>query len=223
MLTSVTEDPLILPWDAVGKATAYDYLRKSRYFLEFAGYVDPKLMHHKTGPGFAVERERGEIRKGMEGFIRDASRNPKAAKATVLRFISSQKQRIDKKEIGPEHLKGCLKPVKLALDLNEVALPWKNMMRLVGNSKMSSDREYRLEEIRQLLTVVSLHLRVAILFMSSCGMRIGAFEYLNVGTFSPWRSMGRWRAGRCLCTPARGTTNTSRSFQRRPTRPSRST
>ena len=55
---------MILSWDAVGKVTGYDYRRKSRYFLEFAGYVDPKLMHRKTGPGFAVERERAEIRTG---------------------------------------------------------------------------------------------------------------------------------------------------------------
>ena len=52
MLTSeVSEQLLMLPWDAVGKVTAYDYLRKSRYFLEHAGYIDPKAMHHKSGPG----------------------------------------------------------------------------------------------------------------------------------------------------------------------------
>jgi hypothetical protein len=42
-------------------------------------------------------------------------------------------------------------------------------------------------QIRQLMNVVSLHLKVAILIMSSCGMRIGAFEYLNVVTFSLWK------------------------------------
>lgn len=123
MLSSVIEEPLILPWDAVGKVTAYDYKRKSRYFLEFAKYVDPKLMHHKTGPGFAVEKERAEIRKGMENFIRNAISDPRGAKAMVLKFISAERQRIDRKEIGPDHLVCSLKPIKLALDLNEVALP----------------------------------------------------------------------------------------------------
>jgi hypothetical protein len=75
---------LILPSDAVGRVTACDYLRKSRYFLGFAGDVDPKLMHHKSDPGFAVERERAAIKTGMECFIRDAVANPKATKSGNL-------------------------------------------------------------------------------------------------------------------------------------------
>ena len=106
MLATVTEEPLMLPWDAVGKATAYEYFRKSRYFLAFAGYLDPKMMLRRSGPNFALEKERREIKKGMERFIRDAAADPKRAKATVLNFISAQKERVAKKEIGVEHVKG---------------------------------------------------------------------------------------------------------------------
>ena len=57
---------MIMPWDVVGKATSYEYLHKSCYFPESAGYVDPKMMHHRTGLSFAVKQERDEIRKGTE-------------------------------------------------------------------------------------------------------------------------------------------------------------
>lgn len=194
----------MLPWDAVGKATSYEYFRKSRYFLAFAGYLDPKMMLRRSGPNFALEKERREIKKGMERFIRDASADPKAAKAMVLKFITAQKERMNRKEIGPEHLKGCLKPVKLALDLNEVALPWKNMMRLVGNGKRSSDREYKVEEIRQLMSVLSQHLKVAVLLMSSSGIRIGAFEYLNVGHIQPLEVNGKIACGKMLVYAGEG-------------------
>jgi len=74
--------------DAVGAVTKQEYLRKSRYFLESAGYVDPGLMHHRSGPDFVVERERSEIKKGMQSFIRDATADPKACKVGDSEFHS---------------------------------------------------------------------------------------------------------------------------------------
>jgi hypothetical protein len=59
MLATVTEDPLMLPWDAVGKATAYEYYRKSRYFLAFAGYLDPKLTEEFLQTGMSSSSRRG--------------------------------------------------------------------------------------------------------------------------------------------------------------------
>lgn len=78
------------------------------------------------------------------------------------------------------------------------------MMRLVGSSRRSSDREYKLEEIRQLLSVLSLHLRVAVLFMSSSGMRIGAFDYLNVGHIQPVDVDGKLACGKVLVYAGEG-------------------
>jgi hypothetical protein len=56
--------------------------------------------------------------------------------------------------------------------------------------KRSKDREYKFEEIQKILAVASPHLQVAILFMASSGIRVGAFEFLNVGHVKPLMSKG---------------------------------
>lgn len=51
--------------------------------------------------------------KGPEGFIRDAREDSRVAKVIVMQFIEAQKQRIESGAIGPTHLKGSLKPIRL--------------------------------------------------------------------------------------------------------------
>lgn len=65
----------MMPWDAVGKVTAREYQRKSRFFLEFAGMVDPKLTHHAKGINkMVVPKEKAEIDRGMKAFIQKSMR-----------------------------------------------------------------------------------------------------------------------------------------------------
>jgi hypothetical protein len=80
--------------------------------------------------------------------------------------------------------------------MNEVPLAWKKLMRLVPNSpRKGSDREYTLDEVARLLNKAGQHVKVAILFMASCGMRIGAFDYLNVGHVKPLEQDGKLLCG----------------------------
>lgn len=45
-----SDDTILLAWDAVhSSVTSMEYLRKSRFFLEYAGFVERKLMNHKRG------------------------------------------------------------------------------------------------------------------------------------------------------------------------------
>ena len=154
---------IIFPWEAVpSKVTRGEYLRKSRFFLEFAGYVDPKLMHHMSGVNkMVIPRERAEIRRGMERFIDDSFKDPARTKNLVIRFVQKELGRVDRKELSPATLRMELKPIKLALDMNEVAIPegsWKKISRLIpASSRKGRDREYTLQEIRTLLAHASLH------------------------------------------------------------------
>jgi hypothetical protein len=61
------EETILLPWNAVdAPATRDEYRRKSRFFLEFGGFVNPKLMHHRSGPNsLTVKLEREEIKRGI--------------------------------------------------------------------------------------------------------------------------------------------------------------
>jgi hypothetical protein len=44
-MTELAEEEILLPWDAVdSKATKAIYLREMKHFLEFAGFIDPKVI-----------------------------------------------------------------------------------------------------------------------------------------------------------------------------------
>ncbi len=179
-------------------------MRKCRPFLVFGGYMDPKMYKRKPGPSHSVEAVRKETQRAMKSMIETAIADPKKLKSQIISYIASEKKRVDAGEIKPGQLKGTLKPIKLALDINEVPLTWKNIGRLFPADRRSEDREYTLEEIRRIIAASSLPLKVVELFMASSGMRIGSFDYLNVGHVSPLESDGKVVCGKVLVYAGEG-------------------
>ncbi|MDG7041582.1 MAG: hypothetical protein JRN22_00825, partial [Nitrososphaerota archaeon] len=186
-----------LPWEALkSPVSRTSYRRKSRWLLEYGGYVDSKLIHHKPGPGFAIKEENEEIERGMRRFIDDARRDPQGARSLILGFINEMNTRIDAGEISHDSVKSVLKPFRLALDLNDIPFSWKNPLRLIHVHGTVKDREYTLDEIRLMAAKAALPIRVAILFMASSGIRIGAFDFLRVRDVAPLEIDGRVVCGR---------------------------
>lgn len=193
-------DQIIVPWEAVHSPVTQDcYMRRARQFLVFAGYMDPKLHKHKPGPSYVVEAERRETNRAMIAMIQAGIADSKKLKIQVIAFTYELRKRMDSedgaKRIKPGQARNLLKPIKLALDMNEVVLPWKKMMRLIPSENRSQDREYTVEELRMILQASSLHLRVAELFMASSGMRVGAFDFINVGNLEPIEIDGKLACG----------------------------
>ena len=192
---------VILPWEAVHSRFTQDcYQRRSRQFLVFAGYMDPKLWSHGNPSQAVVATERKETERAMRAFISASTKDVARAKREVLAFIDALKARMTSEDrsrrITSGQARNLLKPVKLALELNEISLPWKKLMRLVPPDARSKDREYTLEELTTILKASSLHLRVAELFMASSGMRVGAFDLLDVGHVKPLVVAGKTVGGR---------------------------
>ena len=186
-----------LPWEALkSPVSRSNYRRKSRWVLEYGGYVDSKLIHHRPGPGFAIKEENEEIERGMRRFIDDARSEPEKVRTLVLGFITDMNRRIDAGEISHDSVKSVLKPFRLALDLNDIPFSWKNPLRLIHVHGTVKDREYTLDEVRLMAAKAALPIRVAILFMASSGIRIGAFDFLHVRDVAPLEIDGRVVCGR---------------------------
>lgn len=186
-MTELVEEEILLPWDAVDSpSTKEAYKRDIRWFLEFGGFVDPKAIHHKSGPLAVRALERQAVVKGTVDMIKALRADPVRAKTLAIQFIRKYNERIDAGEVADTELKSVLKPVKLALELNEILVPWKKYARLIHKGRTTKrDREYFLDEVRMLLSRASPTLRVVILIMCSCGIRVGAFDYLKVGDIMP--------------------------------------
>jgi hypothetical protein len=185
--TETVEEEILLPWDAVpSKATQENYLRLSRWFLEFGRFIDPAAVRHKPGPSAVKALERQATREGMVRMVRELRSDPQAARTLVVQFIRKVNERIDAGEVADSWLESILKPVRLAFELNEILIPWKKYARLIHKGRTNKkDREYFLHEIRLLLSKASPTMRMIILIMAASGVRIGAFDYLKVGHVMP--------------------------------------
>ena len=135
-------DRVILPWEAVhSKVTQECYERRSRQFLVFAEYMDPALWSHGNPTRLAAEAERIETERAMLAFIRAGAKDPGKVRQQVLSFIDYLRRRMNDKDaskrITSAQARNLLKPIKLALEMNEVALPWKKFLRVIpGNLKV---------------------------------------------------------------------------------------
>jgi hypothetical protein len=132
----------------------------------------------------------------MKQFINDARSEPENVRTLVLGFITDMNRRIDAGEISHGSVKSVLKPFRLALDPNDIPFSWKNPLRLIHIHGTVKDREYTLDEIRLMAAKAALPIRVAILFMASSGIRIGAFDFLRVRDVAPLEIDGRVVCGR---------------------------
>ncbi|MDE2040534.1 MAG: hypothetical protein KGO96_13145 [Elusimicrobia bacterium] len=191
-MTEWLDDPLLMPWDAVkSDKTQATYRRDSRWFLLHGGFVDPSRIHHGPGNSVATKITREETERGMRAMLERLRGHDEEARVLALSFVRSHNARIDAKEIGTEEVKQRLKPIRLAFELNEILVPWKKVMRILHQGRVTGkDRPYALEEVRLVLSRASLHLQVPILFMCSSGIRVGAFEYLKVGDVRPVYQLG---------------------------------
>ena len=182
-------EELVLPWHTnLAEKTRADYFHDSRWFLEFAGFLDPSKVNHKPGNRApevkAVQHAATEA--AFAEFLKQAHGRPRWATLQLLRFARQTKERVDRGELGPMEVRQRLAPFKKAFDVNGIAgVPWKKITAIFPRYKRSTDREYRLDELQLLCSKGALHLRVAMLLMSGSGLRVGAFEYLNVRDIRP--------------------------------------
>ncbi len=172
---------MMLPWEAPkSPISRTDYKRRSRFLLEFGGYVNPKLIHHEPCPPFVIQAEMPELERSIRAFIMDVMNNPMKVKSLIIRFIRAQNELVDAGKNNHLSIRLRLVPFKLTLDLNDAPFSWRKLMRLIHTRNYTKDREYGLAEIGLMLARATPGIRMAILIMASAGMRVEAVDLLHV-------------------------------------------
>jgi integrase len=113
-------------------------------------------------------------------FVKNCQSNPKYAVNSVFRFIIHLKERMNRKEIVVSTIYNYLKPIKLFCEMNDIDVKWKKItLGLPKEKKYAEDRAPTIEEIQKLLEYPDRRIKVIILTMISCGMRLGAWNDLQ--------------------------------------------
>ena len=108
------------------------------------------------------------------------------AEALVQEYIGHMRTRAAGREIAPGSIRARFGPVKLYCVMNRVRLDWEFLSRqLPRGRRYADDRAPTREEIRRVLNLCTLRIKVAVEFMASGGIRVGAWDYMSVRDVEP--------------------------------------
>jgi integrase len=132
-------------------------------FLDFCGFE-----------GVNVEQ------KSLEFYRFVTNKSQDNVEDVIIRFVLSQKERIDRKEITAGTLRNYVKAIKLFCRMNRINLGWEIIARYLPKVKRySNDRIPTVEEIRKLIQYPDRRIKLIILVSVSTGIRVGAWDYIK--------------------------------------------
>ena len=132
-------------------------------------------------------------------FVEKGKQNPNWAFNSILKFILSEKERVERKKITGGTLRNSVKTIKTFCEVTDIMIPWKKITRgLPRVKRYADDRVPTIEEIRKSVEYPDRRIKSIIYMMASSGIRVGAWDYLKWGNIVPINKNGRLVAAKVI-------------------------
>jgi integrase len=103
---------------------------------------------------------------------------------SLIKFMQFHLDRVNRKEITGATVRNYLKSIKLFCEMADIQITWKKITRGLPRGKnYADDRIPTIEEIQKLLEYPDRRIKAIVYTMTSSGIRLGAWNYLNGVTF----------------------------------------
>jgi integrase len=113
-------------------------------------------------------------------FLDKAKQDEVWAQNQVISFLIALDQGQGRRKLAAGTIKNYYKAIKLFCDLNRIILGWKRILRYIGRTrKVANDRIPSPVEMRKWIAARDRRVKFTVLVMSSCGMRLDAWAYLQ--------------------------------------------
>ncbi len=100
-------------------------------------------------------------------FAKLGKNDPNWAFSNILRYVQSEKNRVEKKQITGGTLRNTIKTIKMFCETSDVSVPWKNISRgLPKGRRYADDRAPTIEEIRRILKYPDRRIKPIVLTVS---------------------------------------------------------
>jgi hypothetical protein len=126
------------------------------------------------------------LQERAKAFAKIGKEHDNWALDNILRFVHYQKDRVEKKEITAATVRNYVKSIKLFCEMADMPIQWKKLTRgLPKGKKYADDRIPTLDEIRKVVEYPDRRIKAIVYTMASSGIRIGAWDYLQLGHIRP--------------------------------------
>ena len=169
------KDPYQLFIDSIkSKDTARKYKKDLHKFL----LAIPVKVYQDTLGKLPQNKDLGTL---ANFFVELSRKDPDLGNNIIAAFIKEEKKLVDAQKINPNTLANHIKPMRVLLDSNRIAIHWKSVRKLLPRGRpFSSDRAYTKEELQKMIEVSpDLTDKLIIQIFSSGGFRVEAWNYFT--------------------------------------------
>jgi hypothetical protein len=136
--------------------------------------------------------ESGTLQERCNYFAKQGKNDPAWAFSNIFRYIQSEKNRVEHKQITGGTLRNSIKTIKMFCEISDLPIAWKKISRgLPRGKRYADDRAPTIEEIRTILKYPDRRINPIVLTVSSCGFRLGSWDYLKWGNVQPIKRGGQ--------------------------------
>ena len=118
---------------------------------------------------------------------------------TIIKFLQYQKERVEKEDITGATLSNFVKTIKLFCEMTDIPIQWKKITRgLPKTRKYADDRAPTIEEIQSICEYPDRRIKAIVYTMASSGIRLGAWDYLQLKHIIPIEREGKVVAAKII-------------------------
>ncbi len=137
------------------------------------------------------------LNMSSDDFVNKSLQDPKWSEAKIAGYFLTIKERINRKEIASDSSHNYRDPIKILLDMNDIFPNWKRLDKILPPRRRKASRgpAPSKEIIRTLCSYPDRRIKPIILSMISAGLRVGAWDFLNVQDLGSAKIEGKTVAG----------------------------
>jgi hypothetical protein len=128
-----------------------------------------------------TSKKKSDVKSIVRSFVDLGKKNPDLVTDIIATYIKEEKRLVESGLLSSGTLENHIKPIKVLLDANRIAIHWKSLHRLYPRKQNTTDdRAYTKSELQKMLEIArDITDKVIITVFSSGGFRLEAWNYFT--------------------------------------------